>query len=559
MRNLKKSIVVLILLFVLVSGNLAAAGKVNYKALAKKVDALFAPYDRTDSPGAAVLIMKGGKVLYQRGYGMANLEYDIPITPATVFHIASDSKQFTAFAILLLAAEGKLALDDDIHLYLPRIPDFGKKITIRNLLNHTSGLRDQWELLIMAGWRMDDVITQDQILRLVEGQKELNFNPGTEYLYSNTNYTLLAEIVAKVSGQSFTEFTQKRIFEPLGMNRTHFHDDYTKIVKNMAYSYAPVGAGFQKCVLSYATVGATSLFTTTQDLAQWIDNFEHPRVGDAAIMTEMQTPGKLNNGVPINYACGLLTGYYNGLKYIWHDGADAGYRSAIYRFPKQHFAVAILSNAATLSPNQLAVQIADLYLNHVSPNIPPAAPPKQHREVAADPEAYSQYIGRYQLQPGFIITVSKEKDHLMTQATGQDKFEIYPEGKDAFFAKIAEIQVIFVRDGAGMVTGLRVLQSGQDFPAPRMDEPILTEAQLAEYCGQYYSEELATTYRFSLKDGQLIVQHLRLGELPLEPVKTDRLICLGINLFFQRDPQNRVTGFLVSSGRVRNLRFDKVN
>lgn len=232
--------------------------------LTKKVDQLFATWDKPESPGAAIAVIKDGVVVYKRGYGSANLEYNVPITPQTVFHVASVSKQFTAFAIALLAHQGKLSLDDDIRKHLPEVPDFGKKITIRHLIHHTSGLRDQWTLLGMAGWRLDDVITKEHILKMVRHQKELNFDPGAENLYSNTGYTLLAVIVERVSGQSFRDYTDANIFKPLGMTNTHFHDDHERIVKNRAYSYSPAGpgGGFKAAPLNYANVGATSLFTT---------------------------------------------------------------------------------------------------------------------------------------------------------------------------------------------------------------------------------------------------------------------------------------------------------
>ena len=237
-----------------------------------QVDEVFAPWDNKDSPGAAVAVVQNGTIVYKKGYGMANLEYDIPNSPSTVFHIASVSKQFTAFSILLLEKAGKLSLDDDIRKYIPEVPDFGKTITLRHLATHTSGMRDQWNLLAMAGWRLDDVITKEQVLKLVSKQKALNFNPGEEFVYCNTGFTLLAEVVARVSGQSFAEFTQANIFSPLKMKSTLFYDDHEKIVKNRAYSYHEAN-GYKKSVLSYANVGATSLFTTAEDLSLWALNF----------------------------------------------------------------------------------------------------------------------------------------------------------------------------------------------------------------------------------------------------------------------------------------------
>ncbi len=223
----------------------------------EQVDEVFAPWDNNDTPGASVAIVKDGAILYKKGYGLANLEYDVPISPTSIFHIASISKQFTVFSILLLEKQGKLSLDDDVRKYIPEVPDFGKTITLRHLASHTSGLRDQWNLLSMAGWRMDDVITKEHILKLVSKQKELNFSPGDEYAYCNTGFTLLAEVVSRVSNMSFAEFTNAKIFEPLRMSNTLFYDDHEKIVKNRTYSYYSDSTGYKKSVLNFANVGAT--------------------------------------------------------------------------------------------------------------------------------------------------------------------------------------------------------------------------------------------------------------------------------------------------------------
>jgi CubicO group peptidase (beta-lactamase class C family) len=243
------------------------------------VDKVFAEWDSTVSPGCALSVIKDGKIIYKRGYGMADLDHDIPISPETVFHVASISKQFTAAAILLLAQEGKLSLDDDVRKYVPELPDFGALITIRQLIHHTSGLRDQWSLLGLAGWRYSlDLITDDDVLDVMSRQKELNFLPGEKHVYCNTGYTLLAQIVKRVSGQSFREFTTSRIFKPLDMKSTHFRDDHAEIVKHIAYGYVngEGGNSYRLSVTNFDTVGATSLLTTVEDLAQWDENFYHP-------------------------------------------------------------------------------------------------------------------------------------------------------------------------------------------------------------------------------------------------------------------------------------------
>lgn len=526
-----------------------------------KVDQLFAQWDKPDSPGAALIVVKDGVPVYKRGYGIANLEYNIPITPPTVFHVASVSKQFTAFAITLLASQGKLSLDDDIRKHLPEVPDFGKKITIRHLIHHTSGLRDQWELLAMAGWRLDDVITKEHILKMVRHQKELNFDPGQEYLYSNTGYTLLAVIVERVTGQSFRQYTQENIFKPLGMTNTHFHDDHEMIVKNRAYSYDPdEKEGFRLSALNYANVGATSLFTTVEDLAKWMRNFDNAKLGGAAVIEQMYQQGVLNNGKKITYAFGLDIGMYKGLKRVAHSGGDAAYRSHVLWFPEQKFAVAVLSNMGTFNPGRLAQQVADIYLaDKLAPEEPK---PKlgEQAAVKADPAAYDAYVGRYALPDGQMVEVMKESNHLFAQPTGGPKLEMMPVSDTKFLLKDYGIEITFgavakakagefiINDGGGKETAKRIESQGQK------------AVRLEEYAGEYYSDELGTAYTIVVRDGQLVAEHRRHDDIKLTPAQDDNF--LGAQWFFQkvrftRDKENRVTGLRLTGSRVRNVRFDK--
>lgn len=325
---------------------------------------LFSQWDKSNSPGAAVSVMIDGEIIYKKGFGCANLEYDIPIMPSTIFHVASVSKQFTAMAILLLEKEGKLSIYDDVHKYIPELPDFGQTITIEHLIHHTSGLRDQWELLFLSGWREDDVITKEHIMKMITRQKALNFEPGTQFLYSNSGYTLMAEIVERVTGQTFASFTKEYIFKPLEMNNTHFHDDNDMIVKNRAYSYRlDLKDGFKKSVLNFSNVGATSLFTTVEDLSKWGENFNIYKVGGSSVINRMLQRYTLKNGETIPYACGVSIKEYKGLRTIEHNGADAGFRSSIVCFPDQKMTVSVLSNLSTFKPEYYAKKLAEIFLS----------------------------------------------------------------------------------------------------------------------------------------------------------------------------------------------------
>ncbi len=395
----------------------------------EQVDELFAAWDRKDTPGAAVAVVKDGNIVYKQGYGIANLEYDIPISPSSIFHIASVSKQFTVFSILLLEKEGKLKLDDDIRKYIPEVPDFGTTITLRHLATHTSGLRDQWNLLSMAGWRMDDVITKEQVLKLVSKQKDLNFAPGEEYLYCNTGFTLLAEVVSRVSEMSFAEFTKANIFEPLQMNNTLFYDDHEKIVKNRTYSYYLDSTGLKKSVLNYANVGATSLFTTVEDLSLWAMNFSNIKIGDAKILSTMNTPAVLNNGKEFGGALGQFVGTYKGMNEIQHGGADAGYRSYLTRFPDENFSVIVFSNSAEFNTGGMAHKVVDIYLKDKVEDEPEKEVlenEKSTEDISVDQNILNTYVGDFELQPGFIISVTENNGQLSALATGQSVVALIP-------------------------------------------------------------------------------------------------------------------------------------
>jgi CubicO group peptidase (beta-lactamase class C family) len=525
-----------------------------------RIDGVFKQYDRKDTPGCALAIVKDGKVVYKHGYGMANLEYDIPITPSTVFHTGSVSKQFTAFAIALLASEGKLNLNDDVRKYLPEVPDFGKIITIKHLLYHTSGLRDQWELLAMAGWRLDDVITQEHILKMVQHQKALNFDPGSEQLYSNTGYTLLAVIVERVSGLKFRLFTMERIFKPLGMTTTHFHDDHEMVVKNRAYAYAPGSMGsFKLTALNYSNVGATSLFTTAEDMTKWALNFDDPKVGGKAVIDRMLEQGFLNNGTKINYAFGLQIGKYKGFPIVEHGGTDAGYRSQIIRFPEQRMTIIVHSNHAMADPGDLSRKVADVFLPDapVSNAIKPA--PIQRTEVKISPSLLDRYVGTYELGGVLTAEVIKENDQLMAVVQGQ-KLELFPESETKFFLRVMDAQIEFQKDEKGQFTQITGYQNDQVLKGKRIIPASNKPQDLSEYAGDYYSEELGTAYRIVLIDGKLVAQHRRNSDIPLAP-KTKDVFNGGAwffsNVTFTRDKDNHVDGLTVSGSRVKNLRFDR--
>jgi CubicO group peptidase (beta-lactamase class C family) len=547
------------------------ASELKEPSLEAKVEALFSKWNSLDCPGAAVAVVKDGLVIYRKGFGSAQLEYGIPITPSTVFHVASVSKQFTAMAITMLEAAGKLSADDDIRKYLPELADFGRTISIRHLLNHTSGLRDQWDLLVLSGWRMDDVITQAQIMDRLTRQRELNFAPGERYLYCNSGFTLLAEIVSRVSGQPFTDWTRDNIFKPLGMTSTHFHLDHQEIVKNRAYSYnGEPGKGFTQAVLNYANVGATSLFTTVEDMANWIRNFDDKRVGGPAVLDRMLTKGVLNNGKEIPYARGIEIGEYRGLKTIGHSGGDAGFRSDVVYFPEEKFGVAVFSNLGSFPPGTLTRQIADIYLasklkqpGEVPAGAKPVTPLPAAKEFSLDAKSLEAFTGTYWFEATqFVRRIVLDKDKLVYVRSADNKSELVPVSPTEFRMKDVpdEVRVSFSGKTGNRYATVTVTVGTEPPTVGKWVEPFTpSEKALKEYAGRYYSDELDTRYDLTLRAGKLEVHGGHSEDITLVPQMKDFFSVLDMaSIKFVRDARRTITGFKISTGRVLNLKFARL-
>lgn len=531
--------------------------KPDNNSLTAQVDKVFVQWDKPASPGCALAVIKDGNIIYKRGYGMADLDHDIAITSTSVFHVASVSKQFTAMAIHLLEQQGKLSIDDEVRKYIPELPDFGEKITLRHLLHHTSGLRDQWSLLIMAGWRLsEDVVKDEDVLELVSRQKALNFKPGDQHLYSNTGYTLLAIIVKRVSGQSLREFADAKIFKPLGMNNTFFRDDHLVVVKNQAYGYSPAANNtFKLSVPNYDTVGASSLLTTVEDLAKWDQNFYDFRVGGKEIIEEMQRPTALNDGEKLPYAHGLVSVDYKGLKIVEHSGADAGYRSHLMRFPEQKFSVACICNAGNTVPGQLSRQVADIYLKDLlkapvvnSPTAVTLTDQQLKSKVGAYWQAATGNFGRVTLTGGKLFVAAPAANA-----------ELVPLAENRFRPKGQTTEVTFTTRQDGSVSHMTIAQEGRKPLIYEAQEAMIpTPEQLKEYAGAYYSDELDTTYRLEVEGDKLILKRKKYLPLSYSVAFKDAFFNPSMGTFqFTRDNQKRVNGLIINAGRIINFRFVK--
>jgi len=378
---------------------IAASAQQLSDSVATRVDAVFARFARPDSPGCALGIFQNGAITYSKGYGAANLEYGVPITPTTPFISGSVAKQFTAAAIALLVEQGRISLDDDVRKYIPELPDYGAKITIDQLVHHTSGLRDFWALVQVAGMRFDDGYTVGDVIRLAARQKHLNFPPGTEYDYSNTGYIALGLIVQRVTGKSLRDFTAEQIFGPLGMTSTHFHDDHTMLVPGRASAYTPLPeGGYRINVWNNDIVGQGQMMLTVNDLLKWDENFYTGKVGGPGFLERQLQQGKLANGTVLSYAFGLTVGEYRGLPLVEHGGSSGGYRTIISRFPTVHTTIVALCNTTDANTTILSHQVADIVLgSKLSAPVQRATRPDTAAARVAAPAArvLSGLAGRY--------------------------------------------------------------------------------------------------------------------------------------------------------------------
>lgn len=512
--------------------------------LIKKIDAVFEEYDKTNSPGCALAIVKDGKIIYERGYGMSNLEYNIAISPSiSIFHIASISKQFTAAAIVKLSLEGKLSLNDDIRKYIPEVPDFGHTITFNNLIHHTSGIRDQWDLQGLAGWRNGDLITEKDILEMLGRQKTLNFLPGEEYNYCNTGFTLAAIAVKRITGISLRDYADSVFFKPLGMTSTHFHSDHSEITPNRTSAYNKDGKGKWKISIPvFDNYGATSLFTTVEDLAKWDENFYTKKIGGDAFIKLMLLTSELNDKTPQNYASGLVINTYKGYKTEGHSGADAGYRSNLLRFPDEHFSIILFANLANINTSSLSYKVADLFLKDKSIQKP---------VFKVDSSILKNWAGEYfGMNTQSIIKLDVKNDRLQLGLT-----ELVPVNNTEFNSQLFAVTF----SGDSINTKLKISPKGSKTQTYNKVKRIkLSATDLQEYQGDFYSTELDTKYKLTIKDSSLQVKIPRDEETKITSFIKDIFVDDGVIIRFSRNKKKIIDGFFLSTGRVRNLYFEKI-
>ncbi len=529
----------------------------------QKISQLLEPYSNHQTPGGILMVMRDGKVICNRAFGMANLQHGIAFSENTLTNIGSTSKQFTAFAIALLEKQGRLKVSDDIRSYLPELPDLGHTVTLAHLISHSSGYREFFNTLMMTGMAGSDEIRRSEVVPMVQRQPELQNIPGETWNYNNTGYILLAMVVEKVTGETFGKWMNANVFKPLGMEHTLVRMDPRQVIAGSAQGYGKDDQGnYRELTDLYVSTGAGGIYTTTGDLAKWIGNYLNPVLGDQSLIEQMTTPFVLNSGDKTNYGFGLTIDKLNGLDRFQHGGADMAHRSQFFVFPSVRGAVVFLSNNAGIAQN-IPVKAAELFFSDVMEIKDNEEFNFDQEYTGFDPEKFDDFEGRFALEPApdFVLQFVREGNKYYSQATGQPKVEIFPGSDSTFFLKIVRAGITFHRDASGKVSSMTLHQNGRH-KANRIaaDAWKPSAEDVAAYSGRYFSEELETWYTVTVnEENQLVLRHRRSGDTLINPNKPDHfngsMPMAVVN--FVRDEQNRVTGFKASNGRTTNVLFVK--
>lgn len=515
-----------------------------------EIDVLFKNFDNNGSPGCSVAVWYRGETIYKKAFGMANIEYGVKNTPETVFHVASISKQFTAFCILLLAEEGKISLDAGIREYLPQLPSFKHDIILRHLLHHTSGLREQWDMFELSGNTAEDLVTGDCIMRLVCGQRELSFKPGDQYCYCNTGFTILGQLIKAVTGKTLRDFACERIFKPLGMSSTYFRDNHGEIAKNRAYSYGieKPGGPYVNMALTFDIAGSTSLNTTASDLLKWTGNLRTPRICSQNVLGRMFEKFRLNSGETIDYCSGLKGYTYRGTAVYEHTGSNAGFRAVLIAMPEIQLDVVVLSNYMHSSPLAKGYQIVDLVAGgELQPKRKPAyyTPTALYETLREGWYASSSHAKAYlKKNNGDIVFEREEMDWLFRHRGGNEYYcdklggSLYPQKDGSVVYEMAVITTVY--------KNVRELE--------------ITDADREGVSGSYFSPELRALYELSFEGNELHICHMRTGVTRF--IKTGENSYLAVNkdkLGLVLKKGNGRTSLLVSTDRTRDLEFIKID
>jgi CubicO group peptidase (beta-lactamase class C family) len=536
----------------------------------KRADQLFYPFSGEEVPGGVVGVIEHGEVVFSRAYGLANLTHDLPYTVSTPTNIGSVSKQFTAMAILLLEKEGKLSLDDDVRKHIPELPDLGQVVTLKNMLNHTNGFREVYNLMPMTGWKGEDELRRQEVIELLKRQEELQAAPGEEYNYNNSAFILLAEIVERISGQSFPEFMEEQVFGPLGMTSSTVRSTPAEIVPGASQGYVQDSTGYREAGDLYASYGAGGIYTTVEDFSKWLGNFSKPVVGGLEVANRLVTVDTLNNGDTMTYALGIGVSEFRGLKTYSHGGADIAHRAFLVYFPEIDAGVVAMSNNASFPSTDIAYEMAEFFFeDQMEPEEGGKEDPEggeeskttDSEEITVPEEILQSYAGNYLVEGmGLQMEFKVADGELTAHMEGQPEDILIPISESKFKIEGVEVTFEFVRNEQGAVDGAVITQGGMTFKLERLAPYTPTVEDLQQLTGKFFSKELETFYTVELHDTTLVLLIRNTEDIELSSIAKDKykgdVFFIG-ELVFQRDNSGEVTGFTASNGRTRGIRFQK--
>lgn len=530
----------------------------------EKVDQLVSFYSG-DAPGAVIGVVENGKLTFSKAYGKANLTHDLDFELNMPTNIGSVSKQFTTFAILLLEQQGLLSIEDDVRKHIPEFPDFGEVIMVKNLMNHTNGLREVYNLMPITGWNGEDKLLREEVLNILKKQTELQVGPGEEFNYNNSAFIMLAEIVERKTDMDFPTWMKENVFEPLEMNDTYVRSNPTEIIPRATQGYSQGEHGIVESGDLYAAYGAGGIYTTPNDLTKWLTNFESKQLGGAEILNKLVTPEVLKNGDTLDYAFGIGVGEYRGLKRYSHTGADIAHRAGMIYYPEINSGIIALSNNASFNAGGLARDIADIFFEdhftEVENDEETSEESTDDTSFTVSEEMMEKYVGKYKAEAiGLIIEYKLEEGELIAYPVGQSSLKLTPTAEHVFKYNTIEATVTFNLDANNESKTAIHVQGGSDIELIRIPDfdPSLEELEL--YTGKYYCDELETFYTLKVKDSSLIAEHRNLKDIKLSATENDTFsgdIYFMSEVAFKKDQNGNVEAFTVSNGRTKGIYFSK--
>ncbi len=564
-----KKVIILTVLIKTIVVFIGSAQSISFENLEYKVDSLVALQHSNGQPGGVVGILSGDDVVLKKTFGIKDLEQNKPVDEKTLFDIASTAKQFTALAILMLEEQGKLNLDDDIIDYLPGFPGFEHKVTIRNLIQHTSGIPSTDVLRLFAGWSLDETWTQQDEIELIQRYSQLNFEPNEKHVYSNAGYSLLATIVEEVSGMRFSEFLAENIFSPLQMNNSLVYDEryQEKELLSTAIGYRRANDGF----IPFSTTedfnyGGGSIYTSLDDMVKWGQALFSSAILSDNVIERISYPyNTLNDGDTLDYTYGFYSREYKGIRMVDHSGGTLGFRSQFMIFPEENLLVFVLLNNEGINSRRLAMGIVDFLLidKMVEEEV------AQRTEIELDSEAIKPFEGIYRLPEGMELSFFLEKDTFWLSIPGSGTFQLFAESENEFFLKAFNAQSKFVKDDKGNVNEMIWREGGKDYTSPRVKEPLPpTVEELEKYAGKYHQAELDAKYSVKFEDGTLTIytpetfkKYLGFNSVNLNNMRDDIFVAerwLGM-IEFTRNDEGEISGLIFHNvGRLQNLKLVKL-